>query len=282
MRVKFRRPSASMVVALLALFLALGGVSYAKLAIPAGSVGTAQLRTRSVTNHKLANGSVGNAKLAVKSVGTKKIIPAAVGSAQIHAGAVGAAQISSGAVGSAQISSAQVQTRVTGSCSGSLGAIGAIRTDGSVTCDATLPQQFGATIPNTTLSSEPATTTTAPLPPGPYLALSDPHITVSGGTVGSSVEVSCTLNLVLGNFGEPIQTGNTKTLVMTLGPGVGPDPAVQAAGTIPLALPVTSFLILHGLNPTAVSVSCTDAASAGSPNVRLSGTINAIQTESNS
>ncbi len=37
------------VIALLALFVALGGTSYAALNLPAGSVGTRQLKNRSVT-----------------------------------------------------------------------------------------------------------------------------------------------------------------------------------------------------------------------------------------
>jgi hypothetical protein len=151
-----------------------------------------------------------------------------------------------------------------------------------VQCDATLPQEFGATIPDTTLDSQPTMTTTASLPPGPYLALANPHVTVSGGTVGSTVEVDCTLNLVLVGYTQPIQTGITKSLAMTLGQGVGQSPTVQAAGTIPLTLPVTSFLVVGGRNPTAVGVSCTDTASAGSPTVQLSGTVNAIQTRSDS
>lgn len=59
-----RRPSASMGVALLALFISLGGVGYAKLTLPQRSVGTPQLRDRAVTGRKLANSSVGNGKVA--------------------------------------------------------------------------------------------------------------------------------------------------------------------------------------------------------------------------
>jgi hypothetical protein len=45
-------------VSLLALFLALGGVSYAALTLPPDSVGTKQLRSRAVTAPKLADGAV--------------------------------------------------------------------------------------------------------------------------------------------------------------------------------------------------------------------------------
>ena len=56
------------VVAYLALFVALGGTSYAAVNLPAGSVGTKQLRNGAVTNRKLAKGSVGAADVDRKSI----------------------------------------------------------------------------------------------------------------------------------------------------------------------------------------------------------------------
>jgi hypothetical protein len=56
------------VVAYLALFIALGGTSYAAVNLPAGSVGTRELRNGAVTNKKLAKGSVGAADLDPKSI----------------------------------------------------------------------------------------------------------------------------------------------------------------------------------------------------------------------
>jgi hypothetical protein len=55
-------------IALLALFVALGGTSYAAIALPAGSVATRQLRNRAVTAKKLANRSVSAANLNSKSI----------------------------------------------------------------------------------------------------------------------------------------------------------------------------------------------------------------------
>jgi hypothetical protein len=57
------------VVAYLALFVALGGTSYAAVNLPAGSVGTKQLRNGAVTNTKLAKGSVGAGNLDRKTIG---------------------------------------------------------------------------------------------------------------------------------------------------------------------------------------------------------------------
>jgi hypothetical protein len=56
------------VVAYLALFVALGGSSYAAINLPAGSVGSKQLRNGAVTNKKLAKGTVGPAKLDTKTI----------------------------------------------------------------------------------------------------------------------------------------------------------------------------------------------------------------------
>ncbi|MGB0094945.1 MAG: hypothetical protein WBP81_20725 [Solirubrobacteraceae bacterium] len=46
-------------IGLLALFIALGGTSYAAFVLPAGSVGTPQLRNHSVTPIKLDRNSIG-------------------------------------------------------------------------------------------------------------------------------------------------------------------------------------------------------------------------------
>jgi hypothetical protein len=54
----------SQAVAYLALFVALGGTSYAALSLPANSVGTRQIRNGAVTTKKIANGSISAIKLA--------------------------------------------------------------------------------------------------------------------------------------------------------------------------------------------------------------------------
>jgi hypothetical protein len=56
-------------IALLALFVALGGTSYAAFSLPAGSVGTSQLRNGAVTANKLANGSISPSKLDNRTLG---------------------------------------------------------------------------------------------------------------------------------------------------------------------------------------------------------------------
>jgi hypothetical protein len=52
------RPSAALVVASLALAVALGGTGYAAVVLPAGSVGTAQLKNGAVVGKKVKSGSL--------------------------------------------------------------------------------------------------------------------------------------------------------------------------------------------------------------------------------
>ena len=54
----FRKPSPAMVIACMALFVALGGASYAAISIPNNSVGTAQLKANAVISSKVKNHSL--------------------------------------------------------------------------------------------------------------------------------------------------------------------------------------------------------------------------------
>jgi hypothetical protein len=60
-------------IALLALFVALGGTSYAAVSLPKGSVGSDQLKARSVQTLKIAPGAVTNKRLADAAVTSKKV-----------------------------------------------------------------------------------------------------------------------------------------------------------------------------------------------------------------
>jgi hypothetical protein len=54
MKRRLRTPSPAFVVSLIALFVALGGTTYAATRLPANSVGTLQLKNGAVTNKKVA------------------------------------------------------------------------------------------------------------------------------------------------------------------------------------------------------------------------------------
>jgi hypothetical protein len=61
---RLRRPKHGTVAAYIALFVALGGTSYAAASLPRNSVGPSQLRSSAVTSSKLANSAVTSAKVA--------------------------------------------------------------------------------------------------------------------------------------------------------------------------------------------------------------------------
>jgi hypothetical protein len=196
-----RRPSASLIVSFVALFVALGGVGYAATQLPRNSVGNAQLQ----------NGSVGNWKLKSNAVGARKII--------------------NGSVGAKQVDSSQVQLRVATACP--TGAISAVGLSGSATCTPTAPKEFGSSAAAVTLGASATSVATESLPSGsPYLVLAYPHAVISG-TAGTEqrVEVNCTLSVPPGTGASTV----TKSLAVDL----GSDGHAQA-GAIPLVLPVSS------------------------------------------
>ncbi len=136
----------------MALFISLGGASYAAVTIPNNSVGAAQLRTNAVTNTKLDNNSVSYKK------------------------------IQAGAVGNVRANLSQLQSRVSKTCAAGT-AIGAIaKTGGTVTCNTTLPAGPETTSNAAALTRTAADdVTTSSLPAGPtYLVLANPTISVTG------------------------------------------------------------------------------------------------------
>ena len=123
-RLRPRRPSAALVVALLALFVAVGGPAEAARLIgskdvknrslktedlskkavrtlratPPDSIGARQLRDGAITPVKLMPGAVGSAQLAQGAVGTRELRAGAAGSAQIADGAVTGAKVADGSL----------------------------------------------------------------------------------------------------------------------------------------------------------------------------------------
>jgi len=255
-----RRPSAAFAVAVIALFVALGGVGWAQLSLPAGSVGTAQLRNGAVTSSKIADGSIGNLKLKVGSIGPRKLMNNAVGIDQVNAN--------------------QVQARVVGTCRGA-GAIATIAATGQVTCTSTPPQEFGAdTSPPVQLGAGAATIASKSLPAGSsYLVFADPEVLINNVDAGGAglprqqVEVDCTLS-VAPSTGATV----TRTLIAGLPDEAGQNPGTPESGdSISLALPAPA-----AAGVSTATVSCADTFSGpAAPTVTVSSNINAIQTAGN-
>src|SRR4051794_3695956 len=96
----FRRHlSFANVVSMLALFVALGGVSYAALKLPKNSVGSKQIRANAVKSAKIKAGAVGNGKLRADAVTGDKVLDGSIGPSDLAAGSVDATKIVNDSVG---------------------------------------------------------------------------------------------------------------------------------------------------------------------------------------
>lgn len=84
-RISRFRPSPAMIVAIVALVLSLGGTSYAAIVLPAGSVGTKQLKDNAVVSAKVKNGSLTTADISATSLSKLSRIAIAADSASVDA-----------------------------------------------------------------------------------------------------------------------------------------------------------------------------------------------------
>jgi hypothetical protein len=146
------RPSAAMLVAVTALWISLGGASYAAFTVPGNSVGTAQLQHSSVVHSKLRFNSVSYQDIQPQAIGLRR--------ADLN----------------------QLQQRVAATC-GSGQAIGAIQNNGKVTCNAARPAEFGITTPSPVpVPVAGATVATLTLPAGSsYMAFANPQVSAAPG-----------------------------------------------------------------------------------------------------
>lgn len=104
---KFGRfmPSPAMGVALLALFVALGGSAWA-----VAKVGTKQIKNNAVTTPKIKNNAVAAPKLKAGAVNGSKILDGAVSGSKLGNGAVTGPKIAAGAVGTGALADLSVTT----------------------------------------------------------------------------------------------------------------------------------------------------------------------------
>ena len=211
-----RRPTASMVISLIALFVALGGASYAAVSLPSNSVGTAQIKNNAV-NYK---------KIATHTIGLQRI------------------------------DATKVQVRVSGTCKNA-SAINTIAQGGKVTCQSTLPTEFGASSDSTTVGGA-----------GNYLLTATQYATInpSSTAAGQQVQVTCTLSAASGS-------SQTRTASIEVG---------QSTRTQTVAIPMT-FPTTVGAPQGTAHVDCQHAATPATPDpgVTVQSSLNAIPTQSN-
>lgn len=213
-----RRPSAALIVSCVALFISLGGASYAAITIPNNSVGAAQLKKNAVTNTKLENNAVSFKK------------------------------IQAGSVGSVRANLGQLQARVSGKCAGGT-AVGTVAKTGQVTCNSALPAGLETTSNTGAISATATTITSLALPAGPnYLAFANPTVSVTSTAAAQRVQVSCTLTVGSNTQTRAVTlvTSGTATNVTTgsiplqLSGGAGTATVACSATASPGTLPATS------------------------------------------
>jgi hypothetical protein len=86
-------PSPALCVAILALFISLGGTTYAITSLPRDSVGTEQIRSRAVTEDELSNSAVITRKLANGAVTQRKLARGAITGSRVAPDSLGGPQI---------------------------------------------------------------------------------------------------------------------------------------------------------------------------------------------
>ncbi len=139
-----KRPSAPLVISLLALFVALGGPAQAARLVrssdvknrsllvrdlsrkavkelqktPRRSVGERALANRGVTTAKLRDGAVTASKIGASAVGSTQLAPGSVGPRELKPSTVGPAQIADGTVNGAKVADGTLDARDTARFSG--------------------------------------------------------------------------------------------------------------------------------------------------------------------
>jgi hypothetical protein len=191
-----RRPSAPMVVSVLALFMSVGGVGYAAVALPANSVGTSQLQDNAVTYKKIAPDSVGRVRLADRGVTTSKIRDENVTYKKIQRRAVGKVRANLD----------QLQARLASTCAAGT-AVGAVDSAGKVTCNPTAPTQVAAADKSATVDATADVVNSVALPAGSsYLVFANPSFTAGAGTV------TCTLSVGSATESRTVAAGQSLAL----------------------------------------------------------------------
>jgi hypothetical protein len=109
--IKRLRPSPAMIVAIIALVLSLGGTSYAAIVLPAGSVGTKQIKKNAVVSSKVKNESLTTQDVKNESLTTSDVKDGSLTTADISEASLstlGRVAIASNSVNVAASSSTRV------------------------------------------------------------------------------------------------------------------------------------------------------------------------------
>jgi hypothetical protein len=155
-----RSLSFSNIVAVMALFFALGGSAYAVAAgkidgsqIAPSSIPGNRLEAKAVGTNQLKPSSIGNAQLKGNAVATKQLQSGAVTGGKIKAGSIGASQIQSGSITGTQVKSGSLgatqinQTTLTGISAANIHAIQYVVSTVAMSPESPTPTSATATCP---------------------------------------------------------------------------------------------------------------------------------------
>jgi hypothetical protein len=91
------------VISVIALFVALGGASYAAVSLPKNSVGSKQIKKRAVRNKHINKNAVSASKIQGNSISSPKIADGSVLSADLGANSVDSSKLADNSVGSSEL-----------------------------------------------------------------------------------------------------------------------------------------------------------------------------------
>jgi hypothetical protein len=100
------RLSFANVTAAIALFVALGGTSYAAIELPSNSVGRAQIKTSGVGKSEIGANTVGSSEIRGSSITAPDIKTGAVGPSEVRPNAIDSDELADGGIGAADLSDA--------------------------------------------------------------------------------------------------------------------------------------------------------------------------------
>ncbi len=95
-------------LALMAIFLAVGGSAFAVAKLGKDTVGSKQIKANAVKESEVAANSVGASEVVDGTIGAAEVADGAIGSGEIGDGAVGSGEIGDGAVGSGEIATGAI------------------------------------------------------------------------------------------------------------------------------------------------------------------------------